>query len=162
VQKAQGDGPQQQRKWKIFLLFFIIEFFGNHQLYNKIDLVQHGFLEDIILYITKGYHRLSSVENPWLRSMVLRQRLCVVFPFRHQLVINVLPNIVKETKEKYVLPSLTSCVTCTTSFNLWMSHGGHDTFAMVVSFINNLWEPTHVTWEFLRCITQQLQPWQTR
>jgi hypothetical protein len=25
-----------------------------------------------------------------------------------------------------------------------MSHGGHDTFAMVVSFINNLWEPTHV------------------
>jgi hypothetical protein len=25
-----------------------------------------------------------------------------------------------------------------------MFHGGHDTFAMVVDFINNLWEPTHV------------------
>jgi hypothetical protein len=59
-------------------------------------------------------------------------------------MIDVLPNIVKKTKEKYVLPSLTSCVTCTTSFNLWMFHGGHDTFAMVVNFIDNLWEPTHV------------------
>ncbi len=42
------------------------------------------------------------------------------------------------------MPSLPSCVICTTSFNLWMSHGAHDTFAMIVSFINNLWEPTHV------------------
>jgi hypothetical protein len=25
-----------------------------------------------------------------------------------------------------------------------MFHGGHDTFAMVVNFIDNLWEPTHV------------------
>jgi hypothetical protein len=25
-----------------------------------------------------------------------------------------------------------------------MSHGGHDTFAIVFSFINNLYEPTHV------------------
>jgi hypothetical protein len=60
-------------------------------------------------------------------------------------VADVLPNIVKKTREKYVLPSLTLCVTCTTSFNLWMSRGGHDTFVMVVIFINNLWEPTHVT-----------------
>ncbi len=28
--------------------------------------------------------------------------------------------------------------------HLSMSRGGHDTFVMVVSFINNLWEPTHV------------------
>jgi hypothetical protein len=25
-----------------------------------------------------------------------------------------------------------------------MSHGWHDIFAMVISFINNLWEPTHI------------------
>ncbi len=57
-----------------------------------------------------------------------------MFPYWHQLVI------VFQTFWRNVLPSLASCVTCTTSFNLWMSHGGHDTFAMVVSFINNLWE----------------------
>jgi len=59
-------------------------------------------------------------------------------------VTNVLPNIVEKTREKYVLLSFASYVTCLTSFNLWMSCGGHDTFAMVVSSINNLWEPTHV------------------
>jgi hypothetical protein len=56
-----------------------------------------------------------------------------------------LPNIMGKIKEKYVLPSLASYITCTTSFNLLMFHGGHDTFAMVVNFINNLWEPAHVT-----------------
>jgi hypothetical protein len=30
-------------------------------------------------------------------------------------------------------------------FDLWMSHVGYGTFVMVVSFINNFWEPTHVT-----------------
>jgi hypothetical protein len=99
------------------------------------------FFEDI----TKGYHLLSFIDNPWLRCMVLKQCPCVVFPFRCQLVIDVQPNIVEKTRERYVLLSLASYVTCTTSFNLWMSRGGHDTFTMVVSFINNLWEPTHVT-----------------
>ncbi len=40
---------------------------------------------------------------------------------------------------------LASCVTCTTSFDLQMSCGGHDAFAMVISFNNNLWKPTHIT-----------------
>jgi hypothetical protein len=26
-----------------------------------------------------------------------------------------------------------------------MSHVGHDTFAMVVNFLNDSWEPSHVT-----------------
>jgi hypothetical protein len=56
-----------------------------------------------------------------------------------------IPNIVEKTKERYVLLPLASCVTCTTSFDLWMFRGGHDTFSMVVSFINNLWKHTYVT-----------------
>jgi hypothetical protein len=58
-------------------------------------------------------------------------------------VTNVISNIVEKTKEKYVLPSLVSCITCT-SFNLWMFHGERDAFAMVVNFVNNLWGPMHV------------------
>lgn len=68
-----------------------------------------------------------------------------MFPFPHQLVIKVLLNIMEKPKKKYVLPSFTSCVTCTTSFDLMnISCHGHDTFAMVVNLINNLWESTHV------------------
>ncbi len=78
-----------------------------------------------------------------------------MFSSKHYLVTNVISNIVEKTKERYVLPSLVSCITCT-SFNFWMFLGEHDTFAMVVNFINNLWEPTHVPWEFLKCITQQM------
>jgi hypothetical protein len=49
----------------------------------------------------------------------------------------VLPIVVETTREKYVLLAFASCITCTTSFDLWMSHVGHDTFAMVVSFFND-------------------------
>jgi hypothetical protein len=56
-----------------------------------------------------------------------------------------LASVVKTTKEKYVLPTFASCITCTTSFDFWMSHFGHDTFVMVVSFLNDFWEPNHVT-----------------
>ncbi len=48
-----------------------------------------------------------------------------------------LPIVVETTREKYVLLAFASCITCTTSFDLWMSHVGHDTFAMVVSFFND-------------------------
>jgi len=57
----------------------------------------------------------------------------------------VLPSVIKTTREKYVLRAFVSCITCTTSFDLWMSHVGHDTFAMVVNFLNDSWEPSHVT-----------------
>jgi hypothetical protein len=85
VQKAQGDGPQQKttKKRKNISPYLITKFFGNHWPYNKIGLMQYAFLEDLILYIIKGYHPLSLVENPWLRHMVLRQCSHVVFPFQH-------------------------------------------------------------------------------
>jgi hypothetical protein len=33
----------------------------------------------------------------------------------------------------------------TTTFDLWMSQKGFDTFALVVNYINKKWEPCHVT-----------------
>jgi hypothetical protein len=85
VQKAQGDGPQGEttKKRKNIPPFLIIEFFGTQQPYNKIDPTQHAFFEDLILYIMKGYHPLSSIENSWLRRMVLTQHMHVKFPFQH-------------------------------------------------------------------------------
>jgi hypothetical protein len=37
------------------------------------------------------------------------------------------------------------CITTTTSIDLWMSRFGHDTFALVINFINSHWVPCHVT-----------------
>ncbi len=39
-----------------------------------------------------------------------------------------LPNLVENTKQTYVLLVLVECVYTTTSFDLWMSKGAHDVF----------------------------------
>ncbi len=68
----------------------------------------------------------------------------MAFPSPHQLIIEVLLNIVAKTKEKYVILAFRSCFTCTCSFDLWMSRVSQDTFAMVIIFIDSLWQPIHV------------------
>ncbi|KAJ7538060.1 hypothetical protein O6H91_11G033100 [Diphasiastrum complanatum] len=97
------------------------------------------------LHIVKGYRPLSSVQNIWLRRLILRQCNRLVFPSRHQLVEEVIPQMVAKTLERYVLPLLASCVTATASFDLWMSRGEIDTFALVINFLNDSWVPCHVT-----------------
>ena len=44
-----------------------------------------------------------------------------------------------------MLPTITSCATASITFDLWMSRAGFDTFALVVNFIHDCWEPRHVT-----------------
>jgi len=43
----------------------ITKFFGSHWPYNKTNLTQHAFFEDMVLYIAKGYHLMSFIENSW-------------------------------------------------------------------------------------------------
>lgn len=50
----------------------------------------------------------------------------------------------KKNRDKYILPTLISYITCISSFDLWMSYIGYDTFAMIVSLVNSSWELSHV------------------
>jgi hypothetical protein len=67
-------------------LFMIINCFGNQHPYNKVNFAQHTkFLEDLVLYIAKGYMlSIFFVENLWTRCMFLKYCLHVVFSFQHQ------------------------------------------------------------------------------
>ncbi len=56
-----------------------------------------------------------------------------------------LPALVTKTMENFVNLILVDCITCTTTFDLWMSQGGNDIFSFVISFINALWQPCHMT-----------------
>jgi hypothetical protein len=38
-------------------------------------------------------------------------------------------------KQVNVLPKLIDCIFATTSFDLWMSKGDHDIFALVIKFL---------------------------
>jgi hypothetical protein len=59
----------------------------------------------------------------------------VVFPSCHQLVKDVLPNIVTKATEIHVFLTLVWCVSSTISFDLWMSCASYDIFAMMVRFL---------------------------
>jgi GTP-dependent phosphoenolpyruvate carboxykinase len=68
-----------------------------------------------------------------------------MFPSKHQLLNVMFPSVVNKTMDKYLIPSFTSWITYIISFDLWIFHVGHDTFAMVVNFINDEWEHVHIT-----------------
>jgi hypothetical protein len=67
-------------------------------------------------------------------------------------VNDILPRVAKRTKERYILSTFKSCHSCTLSFDLWMSKTGMDTFVMIVHFLNEKWEPCHITIHFFDII----------
>jgi hypothetical protein len=56
-----------------------------------------------------------------------------------------LPTMVKKTMDHHVLPNLALTIAVSTSFNLWMFHGGVDTFALVINLLSDNWVPMHIT-----------------
>ncbi len=49
-----------------------------------------------------------------------------------------------ENQKLYVLPCLAKCFFAT-SFDLWMSKGAYDIFALVIHFLGTKWQPKHIT-----------------
>jgi hypothetical protein len=46
---------------------------------------------------------------------------------------------VEKTKQSYNLLALVECHSKIASFDLWMSKGGHDIFALVINFLKVNW-----------------------
>ncbi len=53
--------------------------------------------------------------------------------------------MINKTMEHHALHALIKVILMTTTFDLWMSHEGFDTFALVVNYIHNKWELCHIT-----------------
>ncbi len=68
-----------------------------------------------------------------------------MFPSRKQFSQEILPNLVEKTKQVYVLPKLIDCIYATTSFDLWMSKGAHDIFALVIKNLGSNRQPKQIT-----------------
>jgi hypothetical protein len=71
-----------------------------------------------LLFVAKTYMHVSNVENLWLRWLVMHQNPQVQFSNNKQMVQHAIPSLVAKTMDKYVLPTLDSCVPVTTSFDL--------------------------------------------
>jgi uncharacterized protein YktA (UPF0223 family) len=76
----------------------------------------------------------------------------LVFPSQNYFKEEVLTNLVENTKSLYVLLTLFDYLFTTTTFDLWMSMGAHEVFALVVNFINADWQPKQVTIGFFEVI----------
>jgi hypothetical protein len=53
-------------------------------------------------------------------------------------------SFVEKIKQKYVLPLLNNYIIIITSFDLWVSKGAHDIFALVVNLLGVDSHPKHV------------------
>ena len=142
----EGDTARQKtKKRKGAPPSSITAYFENTKPYAKNDVQQQHFLEDLVLFIAKGYESLSIVESAWLRRLMMRRDPKVVCPSRKQLVREHIPAMLTKTMDRYVSPLIDSCQTASITFDLWMSRTGWDTFALVVNFIDDGWVPRHVT-----------------
>ncbi len=52
--------------------------------------------------------------------------------------------IVTKTMDLHVLFNFASIIIMATSYDLWMSKGGVDTFTFVINYFNELWTLMHV------------------
>jgi len=89
------------------------------------------FMENLALLIVKNHLSLQFVETMWLKCLVLQLCPHVQFPFQKLFYV--------------VLPLLYDYCCATTSFDLWMSKGAHDVFALVISFLGFDWKPKQIT-----------------
>ncbi len=108
-----------------------------------------------MLLIVKKFVAWSFAQTPYFKRLVLRWNSQLYFPLKQQLkYVNLLLRMAKRTKEKFVfLTTLDSFITCTLSFDLWMSQGVVDTFVFIVHFSNDKWEPYHLIIRFYEITT---------
>ncbi len=71
--------------------------------------------------------------------------LLVIFPSTKAFVEKILPNLVKETINTYVVHALVDYLSTTCTFDLWMFKGAHDIFVVIVNLISSDWEAKRVT-----------------
>jgi hypothetical protein len=64
---------------------------------------------------------------------------------KRQFPQEILLGLVEKTSQEYVFLALEDCFLATTNFDLWMSKGACDVFALVINFLNNDSQPKHVT-----------------
>jgi hypothetical protein len=69
---------------------------------QKGDHAQLKFIEDLVLYIAKGYESLSSVESSWLHNFVMCKDNKIWFPSWRQLMEEHIPSMLQKIMDTYV------------------------------------------------------------
>jgi hypothetical protein len=94
---GDGGGWQKCEKRKTITPLAITNFFWKGTGYKKGDHAKLKFIEDLVLYITKDYEALSSVESPWFHCLVMCKDNKIQFPSWKQLVEEHIPSMLQKT-----------------------------------------------------------------
>jgi len=74
------------------------------------------------------------------------------FPFQKKVFIEILPRLMEKTKQLHVLPTLVECHFAIASFDLWMSKGAYEVFALVINFLEKDWQRKHMIINLFKAI----------
>jgi hypothetical protein len=145
--EEEMNSPLKQLAIKIknVFNFKISKFFCTKDPFKKDFVQQKQFLQDLAFLVVKNHLPIQFVESTWLKFLIMHLCPKVAFPSRKIFSQVILVDLVEKTKQEYVLPKLKQCYFATTSFDLWMSKGTHDVFALVINFLNEKWQPQHIT-----------------
>jgi len=105
--------------------------------FQKEDVPHKEFLEDFGLLIIKNNLPIQFVESIWLKWLALCSCPKLIFSFRKQFSQEILLRLVEKTKQFHVLFALVECQFTIINFDLWMSKGAYDVFALVINVLGN-------------------------
>ncbi len=117
-----------------------LTFFGYTNPFKK-DHGQQAFLQALVPFIMKYCLPLQVVESVWLEPLALWLCPQVAFLSKKTFIEKVLFNLVEKMSKNIacITYMLAKCLLTMATFDLWMSMGAHDVFALVV----NLATQTH-------------------
>jgi hypothetical protein len=114
----------------------ISRLFSSTNQFTKDNDTHVGFLEDVMLYVIKGFLPMKIIESVWLHRLAYRLCPRVVFPSKNVFVEKIMLDLVEKTMVTYVQLALASCMSTTYTFDLWMFARTHYVFAMVVNLLS--------------------------
>jgi hypothetical protein len=98
---------------------------------NDVDQIVFG---ESYIFGWKNHSPLKFVKNVWLKHLILHLCPWVWFSSQKFFSHDVLPHLMEKTKWTYVLRLLEECHFATISFDLWISKGAHNVFALINFF----------------------------
>jgi len=101
-------------------LFVIFGFFSIVNKFKINDVTQMGFVEDMMLFMVKGFLLMKNVESIWLQRLAYMLSPCTVFPSKKTSLEDILLGLVGKTMSTYVQPSFVDYLLTTRTFDLWM------------------------------------------
>jgi hypothetical protein len=81
----------------------------------------------------------SVVENMWPKHLTLLLCPKLNFPSKRQFSQEILPRLIEKKNQQYVILTLANFSFAIVSFDLWMSKGAFDVFALGINFLSSDW-----------------------